>query len=261
SKRKSAGAGAAAGTDGEEGAVRGKDEKPKRKRRKQNEEYDRNDPFVDDTELAWQEHAAATKDGFFVYSGPLVPEGEKVVVEKADGKTRRPRASRGGRAASGTTRDRNKDRDNDASGPDATTTSRARTGGARTVSNRTVLAGATHVNTLAAEEAANTTASDRDGKDKPAGTRAPNKTKAEREQERKEREEKRARREKEREEKRAERERKSAEKERERARKEAERGRREAERSERAAAAAAAQISAGGTVFFLAGNQSFWKSN
>ena len=54
----------------------------KKKRRKKIEEYDREDPFVDDTELAWQEHAAASKDGFFVYSGPLVPDGDKVQVEK-----------------------------------------------------------------------------------------------------------------------------------------------------------------------------------
>ncbi|KAJ5537975.1 hypothetical protein N7513_005923 [Penicillium frequentans] len=55
----------------------------KKKRRKKVEEYDRDDPFVDDTEMAWQEQAAASKDGFFVYSGPLVPEGEKVQVERA----------------------------------------------------------------------------------------------------------------------------------------------------------------------------------
>lgn len=54
----------------------------KKKRRKKMEEYDRDDPFVDDSELAWQEHAAASKDGFFVYSGPLVPEGDRVQVER-----------------------------------------------------------------------------------------------------------------------------------------------------------------------------------
>ncbi|KKZ64967.1 hypothetical protein EMCG_09130 [[Emmonsia] crescens] len=54
----------------------------KKKRRRKIEEYDRDDPFVDDSELAWQEHAAASKDGFFVYSGPLIPEGEKVAVER-----------------------------------------------------------------------------------------------------------------------------------------------------------------------------------
>jgi hypothetical protein len=54
----------------------------KKKRRKKVEEYDRDDPFVDDSEMAWQEQAAASKDGFFVYSGPLVPAGEKVQVER-----------------------------------------------------------------------------------------------------------------------------------------------------------------------------------
>lgn len=63
----------AAPADGTEG---------KKKRRKKMEEYDRDDPFVDDSEMAWQEHAAASKDGYFVYSGPLVPEGEKVQVER-----------------------------------------------------------------------------------------------------------------------------------------------------------------------------------
>ncbi len=50
---------------------------PKKRRRKKVEDYDQDDPFVDDSELAWEAQAAAVKDGFFVYSGPLVPEGEK----------------------------------------------------------------------------------------------------------------------------------------------------------------------------------------
>lgn len=84
--------GAAARTNGPE-APEGK-----KKRRKKMEEYDRDDPFVDDSELAWQEQAAASKDGFFVYSGPLVPEGEKVQVERADGTIKRGRGrGRGGR--------------------------------------------------------------------------------------------------------------------------------------------------------------------
>jgi hypothetical protein len=58
------------------------DGKRKRLRKKKIEGYDREDPFIDDSEMAWQEHAAASKDGFFVYSGPLVPEGEKVSIEK-----------------------------------------------------------------------------------------------------------------------------------------------------------------------------------
>ena len=55
----------------------------KRKKRVMKEDqYDKDDPFVDDAELAWEEQAAASKDGFFVYSGPLVPEGEKPNVER-----------------------------------------------------------------------------------------------------------------------------------------------------------------------------------
>ena len=63
--------------EGSDGAV------VKRKKRIMKEDqYDKDDPFVDDTELAWEEQQAASKDGFFVYSGPLVPEGEKPNVER-----------------------------------------------------------------------------------------------------------------------------------------------------------------------------------
>lgn len=55
---------------------------PKRRRRRKQEEYDQDDPFVDDSELLWEAQAAASKDGFFVYCGPLVPEGEKPAVER-----------------------------------------------------------------------------------------------------------------------------------------------------------------------------------
>ncbi|RMD41547.1 hypothetical protein DV735_g3574, partial [Chaetothyriales sp. CBS 134920] len=89
------------GTDGPE---------PKRRRRRKVEEYDQDDPFIDDSEQLWETQAAASKDGFFVYSGPLVPEGEKATVERADGTVRRgrgrgrgggpgSRGGRGGRAA------------------------------------------------------------------------------------------------------------------------------------------------------------------
>ena len=54
----------------------------KKRRKKKVEEYDQDDPFVDDSELAWEAQAAAVKDGFFVYCGPLVPEGEKPTVER-----------------------------------------------------------------------------------------------------------------------------------------------------------------------------------
>ena len=51
-------------------------------KRKKADQYDKDDPFVDDSELLWEEQAAASKDGFFVYSGPLVPEGEKPTIER-----------------------------------------------------------------------------------------------------------------------------------------------------------------------------------
>ncbi|EXJ73218.1 uncharacterized protein A1O5_02978 [Cladophialophora psammophila CBS 110553] len=83
---------------------------PKRRRRRKVEEYDQDDPFVDDSELLWEAQAAASKDGFFVYCGPLVPEGEKPAVERADGTIKRGRGrgrgggpgSRGGRGGAGT---------------------------------------------------------------------------------------------------------------------------------------------------------------
>ena len=61
------------GTDGPE---------PKRRRRRKVEDYDQDDPFIDDTEQIWEQQQAASKDGFFVYCGPLVPEGEKPAVER-----------------------------------------------------------------------------------------------------------------------------------------------------------------------------------
>ena len=80
-------------------------EKPRKRRKKKEEEYDKEDDFIDDTELAWQEAAAVTKDGFFVYSGPLVPPGEAARVE-TNAPTRgrgRGRGRRAGAAAAGTT--------------------------------------------------------------------------------------------------------------------------------------------------------------
>lgn len=71
----------------------------KRKKRKQ-EDYDKEDDFIDDTELAWEQSALMAKDGFFVYSGPLLTEGEKPAVERADGTVKRGR----GRGRGGTTR-------------------------------------------------------------------------------------------------------------------------------------------------------------
>ncbi|KAL2312062.1 Histone promoter control protein Hpc2 [Schizosaccharomyces pombe] len=62
--------------------------KKKRKRRYADEYYDRTDPFIDDAELYIEEKAAATKDGFFVFSGPLVAEGDTVKIERSK-KTKR----------------------------------------------------------------------------------------------------------------------------------------------------------------------------
>ncbi|KAF2000426.1 histone promoter control 2 [Amniculicola lignicola CBS 123094] len=71
----------------------------KKRRKRKQEEYDKEDDFIDDTELAWEQQALMAKDGFFVYSGPLVTEGEKPAVERADGSTKRGRGrGRGGTA-------------------------------------------------------------------------------------------------------------------------------------------------------------------
>ncbi|KAH7029050.1 uncharacterized protein B0I36DRAFT_363645 [Microdochium trichocladiopsis] len=69
----------------------------KKKRHFKEDEYDRDDDFVDDSEMLWEEQAAASRDGFFVYSGPLVPEPVKEPSGKRDGLPKRGRGSRGGR--------------------------------------------------------------------------------------------------------------------------------------------------------------------
>lgn len=43
--------------------------------------YDFEDPFIDDAELQWEEEITTTKDGFFVYWGPLVED--KTASKKA----------------------------------------------------------------------------------------------------------------------------------------------------------------------------------
>lgn len=63
-------------------------EKPK-SRSKIEGKYDLNDPFIDDSEMLWEEQAASTKDGFFVFSGPLVQAGEQPEIERADGTMKR----------------------------------------------------------------------------------------------------------------------------------------------------------------------------
>lgn len=55
---------------------------PKKKRKKRQEDYDKEDDFIDDTELAWSNQALMAKDGFFVWLGPLVRQGEDAQVER-----------------------------------------------------------------------------------------------------------------------------------------------------------------------------------
>ncbi len=50
--------------------------------RKRQDGYDKDDPFIDDSELLWQEQAATSKDGFFVWDGPLLRPGEQPVIER-----------------------------------------------------------------------------------------------------------------------------------------------------------------------------------
>ncbi|BFZ60756.1 HIR complex subunit [Saitoella coloradoensis] len=66
--------------------------------------YDLKDDFIDDSEILLEEMAAAHKDGFFVYSGPLVQQGEKVRIERPDGTAKRGRGGRGRGRGAGTTR-------------------------------------------------------------------------------------------------------------------------------------------------------------
>ena len=66
---------------GEETGEAGVVKKP-RKRTMKEDMYDKEDDFIDDTEMIWEEQAAASKDGFFVYSGPLVPPGQEPQVER-----------------------------------------------------------------------------------------------------------------------------------------------------------------------------------
>lgn len=105
------------------------DGKPARKRRKKVEEYDKEDDFIDDTELAWQEQAAVAKDGFFVYSGPLVPEGQQPQVESsAPSKGSRGRGrGRGSRSTtSGITHASLADKSRDSTTTTTTTSTRSR---------------------------------------------------------------------------------------------------------------------------------------
>ncbi|KAH6638655.1 hypothetical protein BKA67DRAFT_665601 [Truncatella angustata] len=87
--------GVTSGADKPDGKIK------KKKRHFKEDEYDRDDDFVDDSEMLWEEQAAASRDGFFVYSGPLVPEVEKPEPGRGEGRPARGRGSRGGRGGSG----------------------------------------------------------------------------------------------------------------------------------------------------------------
>jgi hypothetical protein len=68
------------GSNPENGGTSGPDALAKPKKKKRNfkeDQYDVDDDFVDDSEMLWEAQAAASRDGFFVYSGPLVPEEQK----------------------------------------------------------------------------------------------------------------------------------------------------------------------------------------
>lgn len=86
------------GSNPENGGTSGPDAqaKPKKKRNFKEDQYDVDDDFVDDSELLWEAQAAASRDGFFVYSGPLVPEVEKPAAGH-DGPPKRGRGGRGSR--------------------------------------------------------------------------------------------------------------------------------------------------------------------
>ncbi|RAL64697.1 hypothetical protein DID88_001729 [Monilinia fructigena] len=65
--------------------------KAKPKRKTKEDEYDKDDGFVDDSEMLWEQQAAAANDGFFVYSGPLVREGEKPTLDRGEGPAKKVR--------------------------------------------------------------------------------------------------------------------------------------------------------------------------
>ena len=82
-----------------------------RRKRKTNEKYDLDDEFIDDSEMIWQDQALASRDGYFVWSGPLIQEGDKPTIERADGTVKRGgrgggRGSRGGATRGDGTRTR-----------------------------------------------------------------------------------------------------------------------------------------------------------
>ncbi|TQV98254.1 hypothetical protein V2A60_007989 [Cordyceps javanica] len=91
------------GSNPEVAGASGTDNQPKPTKKKRNfkeDQYDVDDDFVDDSELLWEAQAAASRDGFFVYSGPLVPEVEKPPAG-SEGPVRRGRGGRGSRGGRG----------------------------------------------------------------------------------------------------------------------------------------------------------------
>ncbi|KAF1977181.1 HPC2-domain-containing protein [Bimuria novae-zelandiae CBS 107.79] len=90
----------------DEGSAAGKAKKP---RKRKQEDYDKEDDFIDDTEMAWEQQALMAKDGFFVYQGPLVTE-EKPAIERADGTVKRGRGRGRGGATRGETSGRGRGR-------------------------------------------------------------------------------------------------------------------------------------------------------
>lgn len=92
-----------AGVHGEESGTATDAKKKKAGAKKVRDKYNLEDDFIDDTELAWTEQALASKDGYFVWSGPLLQEGDTPSVERADGTVKRGRGrARGGTARAGT---------------------------------------------------------------------------------------------------------------------------------------------------------------
>lgn len=80
----------------EKGApIKKKDEKKKENKKKETKvnrkvgKYDCEDPFIDDTELQWEEEIATTKEGFFVYWGPLVDERSTGSTRKSNTKSKK----------------------------------------------------------------------------------------------------------------------------------------------------------------------------
>lgn len=51
--------------------------------------YDYEDPFIDDAELQWEEEITTTKEGFFVFWGPLVDERSSGSAKKGPGKPKK----------------------------------------------------------------------------------------------------------------------------------------------------------------------------